>query len=473
MPARTGREGAWPGPTSPERGRGVLARPRAGDGPTAAPAGLRPEASAPGSRGPAAGGPPTAGAWTEPTNHREARRGGSRSDARTRDQGTRVAPTTGAERAGHPGPGGARRQSEASPATGRRVPTARGEARRPGSGPAESRAGGKGAQARRERARQREQRDKVARADQTRQRRPGAADARSVEQQKRAAEAQRAGTPPGRGSGAQHAAGERVPGAARKRESVRARGDKNEERAAAEARARESAGARAPPPRRNAHRRPGRAAGGIPRAGGARYGGPGSAPGAGAARGRARGPRTVSLGDSSTSAGSRPPRTAKARGRLNIPAGTGPRALAKSSWPTRTVVSDANRFFTHLHWFRATRIPKRASTSRWGPGFRTTCWGKRVRGDIKLYRFTVAEGSVPTRWRRSSPPPGCARSRVLKIARDPSPEEVRRSRAPRWRATSSPIPTPSRAAPAAAGRARAGVPLPESRQQADAQRLPR
>ena len=36
---------------------------------------------------------------------------------------------------------------------------------------------------------------------------------------------------------------------------------------------------------------------------------------------------------------------------VNIPSGTGPRALAKLLADAR-VVSDANRFFSHLHWFR-------------------------------------------------------------------------------------------------------------------------
>lgn len=105
---------------------------------------------------------------------------------------------------------------------------------------------------------------------------------------------------------------------------------------------------------------------------------------------------------------------------VTIPGGTGPRALAKLLADAR-VVSDANRFFTHLHWFRRDAKAKAGEYQFDGPLLPDEVLGKLVRGDIKLYRFTVAEGLradeiapvvAATGW--------CPSAEFLKIVRDPA-----------------------------------------------------
>jgi len=74
-----------------------------------------------------------------------------------------------------------------------------------------------------------------------------------------------------------------------------------------------------------------------------------------------------------------------------VPPGTGPHALAKLLADAR-VVSDEHRFYTHLHWFRRGKVTKAGEYGFDGPLVPDEVLGKLVRGDVKLYRFTVPEG---------------------------------------------------------------------------------
>src|SRR5919204_2467755 len=74
-----------------------------------------------------------------------------------------------------------------------------------------------------------------------------------------------------------------------------------------------------------------------------------------------------------------------------VPPGTGPRALAKLLADAR-IVSDANLFYTHLHWFRRNAHTKAGEYQFDGALLPDEVIGKMVRGEVKLYRFTAAEG---------------------------------------------------------------------------------
>ena len=105
---------------------------------------------------------------------------------------------------------------------------------------------------------------------------------------------------------------------------------------------------------------------------------------------------------------------------VNIPPGTGPRALAKLLADAR-VVSDANRFYTHLHWFRRNAHTKAGEYQFEGALLPDDVLNKLVRGDIKLYRFTVAEGLRADEMAPVIAATGlCPAAEFLKIARDPS-----------------------------------------------------
>lgn len=105
---------------------------------------------------------------------------------------------------------------------------------------------------------------------------------------------------------------------------------------------------------------------------------------------------------------------------VNVPPGTGPRALAKLLADAR-IVSDSSRFFTHLHWFRRDAHTKAGEYQFDGPLLPDEVLGKLVRGDIKLYRFTLAEG---LRADEMAPIVGasslCSAADFLKIVRDPA-----------------------------------------------------
>src|SRR4051812_39004915 len=76
---------------------------------------------------------------------------------------------------------------------------------------------------------------------------------------------------------------------------------------------------------------------------------------------------------------------------LVIPPGTGARALSKLL-ADAGVVSDEGRFYTHLRWFRRGKQPKAGEYEFDGALLPDEVLGKLIRGEIKLYRFTVPEG---------------------------------------------------------------------------------
>src|SRR3954468_12254481 len=105
---------------------------------------------------------------------------------------------------------------------------------------------------------------------------------------------------------------------------------------------------------------------------------------------------------------------------VNIPPGTGPRALAKLLADAR-VVSDADRFYTHLHWFRRGAHTRAGEYEFSGPVLPDEVLGKLTRGEIKLYRFTVAEGLRADEMAPVIAQTGiCGAAEFLRIARDPA-----------------------------------------------------
>ena len=74
-----------------------------------------------------------------------------------------------------------------------------------------------------------------------------------------------------------------------------------------------------------------------------------------------------------------------------VPTGSGPHALAKLLADAR-VVSDEKRFYTHLHFFRRGRQAKAGEYEFDGALLPDEVLGKLIRGEVKLYRFTVPEG---------------------------------------------------------------------------------
>src|SRR5690348_12698647 len=73
---------------------------------------------------------------------------------------------------------------------------------------------------------------------------------------------------------------------------------------------------------------------------------------------------------------------------VQIPTGTGPHALAKLLADAR-VVSDEKRFYTHLHWFRRGAKTRAGEYEFDGALMPDEVLGKLIRGEIKLYKFTV------------------------------------------------------------------------------------
>src|SRR5258708_15093156 len=74
-----------------------------------------------------------------------------------------------------------------------------------------------------------------------------------------------------------------------------------------------------------------------------------------------------------------------------IPPGTGPHALARLLADAR-VVSDEQRFYTHLHWFRRSSATKAGEYEFDGALLPDEILGRLIRGEVKQYRFTVPEG---------------------------------------------------------------------------------
>ena len=105
---------------------------------------------------------------------------------------------------------------------------------------------------------------------------------------------------------------------------------------------------------------------------------------------------------------------------VSIPPGTGPRALARLLADAR-VVSDAGRFYTHLHWFRRDAHTKAGEYEFVGPLRPDDVLGKLMRGEVKLYRFTVSEGLRIDEIAPIVEQTGlCSAGDFLKIARDPA-----------------------------------------------------
>src|SRR5207237_7163291 len=105
---------------------------------------------------------------------------------------------------------------------------------------------------------------------------------------------------------------------------------------------------------------------------------------------------------------------------VSIPAGTGPRALAKLL-AEANVVSDGNRFFTHLRWFRRDAHARIGEYQFDGALLPDEVLGKLIRGDVKMYRFTAAEGLRADEIANVVGGTGlCAPADFLKIARDPA-----------------------------------------------------
>ena len=103
-----------------------------------------------------------------------------------------------------------------------------------------------------------------------------------------------------------------------------------------------------------------------------------------------------------------------------VPPGTGPHALAKLL-ADNGVVSDADRFYTHLHWFRRNAKTKAGEYEFDGAMMPDEVLGKLIRGEVKLYRFTVAEGLRADEIAKVIGTSGlCSAGDFLKLARDPA-----------------------------------------------------
>ena len=105
---------------------------------------------------------------------------------------------------------------------------------------------------------------------------------------------------------------------------------------------------------------------------------------------------------------------------LVVPPRTGPHQLAQIL-AQAGVVSDARRFFIHLHYFRRGAAPRAGEYEFDGPLMPDEVVGKLVRGEVKVYRFTVPEG---LRADEMAPIVGattvCSADDFLKLARDPA-----------------------------------------------------
>lgn len=105
---------------------------------------------------------------------------------------------------------------------------------------------------------------------------------------------------------------------------------------------------------------------------------------------------------------------------VNVPPRTGPHALAKLL-ADGGVVSGESRFYTHLHFFRRSASPRAGEYQFDGAQTPDDVLGKLVRGEVKLYRFTVPEG---LRMDEIAPIVGatglCGAAEFLKLARDPA-----------------------------------------------------
>ena len=105
---------------------------------------------------------------------------------------------------------------------------------------------------------------------------------------------------------------------------------------------------------------------------------------------------------------------------LVVPPGTGPRALARLLQDGK-VVSDEARFYEHLHFFRRGKSARAGEYEFSGALTPDEVLNKLVRGEVKLYHFTVPEG---LRTDEVAPLVGetglCDADEFLKLARDPA-----------------------------------------------------
>jgi UPF0755 protein len=103
-----------------------------------------------------------------------------------------------------------------------------------------------------------------------------------------------------------------------------------------------------------------------------------------------------------------------------VPPRTGPHQLSQIL-ARGGVVSDARRFFVHLHYFRRDAHPRAGEYEFDGALRPDDVLGKLDHGEVKLYRFTVPEG---LRADEMAPIVGatgvCAADEFLRIARDPA-----------------------------------------------------
>jgi UPF0755 protein len=76
---------------------------------------------------------------------------------------------------------------------------------------------------------------------------------------------------------------------------------------------------------------------------------------------------------------------------VEIAPGSGPRTIAQEL-AKAGVISDAPRFLVHLRYFRRGQVAKAGEYEFQGPVTPDDVLAKLVRGEVKLYRFTVPEG---------------------------------------------------------------------------------
>jgi len=103
-----------------------------------------------------------------------------------------------------------------------------------------------------------------------------------------------------------------------------------------------------------------------------------------------------------------------------IPPGSGPRTVA-ALLVQGGAISDADRFVTHMRFFRRGQRPRAGEYEFVGPVTPDEVLARLARGEVKLYRFTVPEG---LRLDEIAPVVGatgvCDASEFLALARDPA-----------------------------------------------------
>ena len=104
---------------------------------------------------------------------------------------------------------------------------------------------------------------------------------------------------------------------------------------------------------------------------------------------------------------------------VNVPTGATARSLAKMLADAK-VVSDERDLYWHLRLFRRGFHPKHGEYEFVGPQKPDDVLGKIAHGDVKLYRFTAAEGLRADEMAKVIGQTGiCEAAEFLRIARDP------------------------------------------------------